>query len=166
MITTQDEHVVSQPATGDISQLHPCTHEEADTRIMLHVAHAYQSGYQKCLIHATDTDIVVLSIATAKEIPGLELWVAFGHGNNFRFISSHGIAVLPKALLYMHAVTGCDTVSSFCGIGKKTGWAVLRSLPHIWEVFERLSQAPNEVSEQHMIELERFVVLLYKKHHH
>ena len=98
----------------------------------------------------------------------LELWLAFGHGNNLRYISAHGIAsqlgnVLSKALSFMHALTGCDTVSSFCDIGKKTAWAVMRSLPHIWEVFERLSSTPAEVSEDDMMELERFVVLMYKK---
>ena len=45
------KQVKANPATEDISQLQTCEQEEADTRIMLHVAHAYQSGYQSWMKH-------------------------------------------------------------------------------------------------------------------
>lgn len=44
------------------------------------------------MILVTDTDVVVLTIATASVLPGCELWVAFGHGSQFRYISAHDIA--------------------------------------------------------------------------
>ena len=63
----------------------------------------------------------------------------------------------------MHAFSGCDTVSSFSGIGKKTVWDVWRSSPNQTALFSRLSQTPEEVTDIDMEEIERFVVLLYSR---
>lgn len=91
LLTTDEERVLSNPPS-ELSQLHPCNHEEADYRMMLHAVHALQRDYAKVMILVTDTDVVVLTIATASVLPGCELWVAFGHGSNFRYISAHDIA--------------------------------------------------------------------------
>ena len=114
IVTTKGEGVKST-STLDISDLQPYTQEEADHRIMLHCAHAYHHGMKKIMLHATGKDV-------QKEC---EIWLAFGHSKNFRYVAAHTIAVelednLSKGLLFMHAFSGCDTVSSFCGIGKKT----------------------------------------------
>ena len=61
----------------------------------------------------------------------------------------------------MHALSGCDTVSSFSSVCKKTAWEVWKSLPEINDVFIRLSTTPDEVRETDLKELERYVVLLY-----
>ena len=123
LLTTQEEEVRSNPPS-DLSQLQPCTHEEADSRMLLHAWHAYQQGYRSVIIHATDTDVVVLAIAMASVMNGCELYLAFGHGKTFRHIAAHAIAthIGPECswgLLFMHAVSGCDTVSAISGIGKK-----------------------------------------------
>ena len=124
LVTTKGESVVSTD-TLDVSDLQPCTHEEADHRIMLDCTRAHQHGLKKMMVHATDTDVLVLAIATARMLEGCEIWLAFGHGKNFRYIAAHTIAAVLgddwcKGLLFMHAFSGCDTVSSFSGIGKKT----------------------------------------------
>ena len=43
--------------------LQPCSHEEADTRILIHVKDAMNSGYKDAIIRTTDTDIVVPAVA-------------------------------------------------------------------------------------------------------
>ena len=85
-----------------------------------------------------------------------------------RYIPSHLIAaelgsVASDGLLLMHAISGCDTVSSFYGIGKKTAWAVWRSLPNFHEIFARLSYAPSMISRNDMEAIEEYVVLLYQR---
>lgn len=62
-----------------------------------------------------------------------------------------------------HALTGCDTVSSFVGHGKKTAWAVWNSLPELTDALLRLACAPTEIPEQSMQTIERFVVLMYDR---
>ncbi|KAK2175341.1 hypothetical protein NP493_738g01040 [Ridgeia piscesae] len=40
----------------------PCSHEEADRRMLLHVSHATQHGHHQMLICIVDTDAVVLAV--------------------------------------------------------------------------------------------------------
>ena len=47
---------------GDITSLAPCFHEEADTRLLLHV-----TDIEVC-IRTVDTDVVVLAIAMFDQI--------------------------------------------------------------------------------------------------
>ena len=68
-----------------------------------------------------------------------------------------------RGLLLIHALSGCDTVSAFHGIGKKTAWAVWCSMPHLATVFSRLARAPSQVSPDDFNEIERYVVLLYQR---
>ena len=106
---------------NDISSLAPCSHEEIDTRMLLHVQDALQQGHKKILLRTVDTDVLVLAVAFLQQVTEgehLDLWVAFGTGSNFRYIAAHEIAtklgqVVSKALPVFHAFTGCDTVSSF-----------------------------------------------------
>ena len=120
------------------------------------------------MIHATDTDVVVIAIAMSSVLQHCEIWVAFGHGARVRHIPCHVIAnelrgEASLGLLLLHAISGCDTVSGFYGIGKRTAWTVWRSKPHLKPIFARLSRAPSEVSRADMDEIERFVVLLYQR---
>jgi hypothetical protein len=167
LVTTCEENVLMRPE-HDVSQLAPCMQDEADGRMLLHAFHAYHQGYRTIMIHATDTDVVVLAIRTANFLHGCDLWVAFGHGKTFRYVSAHGIATVlgaeaSQGLLFMHAFSGCDTVSAFCGIGKKTAWEVWRTSDLFKSLFRRLSDAPASLCDNDMETLERFVVLLYKR---
>ena len=97
-----------------------------------------------------------------------EIWVAFDHGSKLRFIPCHLIVAKlgntgSWGLLLIHALSGCDTVSAFHGIGKKTTWAVWCSMPHLATVYSRLARAPRQVSPDDLNEIERYVVILYQR---
>ena len=38
-----------------------CTHKEADTRILFHAIHAIECGLSNVIVHANDTDVIVLA---------------------------------------------------------------------------------------------------------
>ena len=61
-----------------------------------------------------------------------------------------------------HAFTGCDTVSSFNGVGKKKAWESWKVLPSLTTTLLRLSSSPTRLDEA-MDQVERFVVLLYNR---
>ena len=63
----------------------------------------------------------------------------------------------------MHAISGCDTVSAFNGIGKRTAWSLWRSMPHLKDLFANLSRCPREISANDMQEIQRYVVCLYQR---
>ena len=45
-----------------------CSHEEADTRMLLHATHASQNGYKTTVIVSEDTDVMVLCLGNCKKI--------------------------------------------------------------------------------------------------
>ena len=168
VITTLGQQVLCNPPRDDINSLAPCNHEEADTRMMVHVADAVQGGLTKVLLRTVDTDVVVIAIAVSQTLSTSELWIAFGVGKNLRFLPVHEIASSlgpekSKALPMFHAITGCDTVSSFSGKGKKTAWKTWLSYHEVTSAFHLLSDRPESVTDECMDILERFIVLLYDR---
>ena len=67
-----------------------------------------------------------------------------------------------RALLFWFCFTGCDTVSQFCGRGKKTAWDVWRSYPKVTDTFVRLSGL-YEIERNDKNHLETFLCLLYDR---
>ena len=151
IITINDEAVVStQNDMSDVECLQPCSHEEADTRILLNVAHCARQGLRKVIIRKVDTGVVVLAIGHFLALRLDELWVSFGVGTHFRQIAIHEIVknVNEKALMLFHAISGCDTVSSFLGRGKKSAWLAWSSFPSVTDAFLDLSLQPVDVSSE------------------
>ena len=111
--------------------IEPCNHEEADTRLLLHVLDGANSGIKKVSIITVDTDVVVIALRHFFTLNLEELWIEFGVDKYRRYIPIHTCAEtfgrkLCSSLTLWHALTGCDTVSSFNGKEKKTAWKVLR----------------------------------------
>ena len=155
---------------SNISSISLCDHEEADTRILLHAAHAVKMGHQKIMVRTVDTDVLVLCLSNLRKLDGIaEFWVAFGIGKLLRYIPIHllensDLAPFLDGLPFFHAFTGCDTVSSFHGCSKKRAFQVWKELPAVTPIFEKFSTlGPFELGEAEMRVLERFVVLLYCK---
>ena len=152
----------------NLSYLMPCTHEEADTRLMLHCRDAVLSGHLNLTLRTVDSDVVVIAVAHFHIIGASELWISFGTGKHHRYIGVHEISksLGPNKSLglpFFHAFTGCDTVSSFGGRGKKTAWDTWTSFPDVTGAFLDLSYQPTCVSLESLSLLERFVVLMYDR---
>ena len=60
------------------------------------------------------------------------------------------------ALPMFHAFTGCDTVSSFGGRGKKTAWDTWKTFDNVTRAFCTLATTPDAVDDW-MEPLEQFV---------
>ena len=69
----------------------------------------------------------------------------------------------PADFSYFHAMSGCDTVSAFRGVGKKTAKAIWCSMSHLDHIFARLSHAPKQIFTEDLKQLERVVVLLHQR---
>ena len=66
----------------------PCTHEEADTRVFLHVAAATSAGHRRVIVRTSDSDVVVLGVSSFVALGQRidELWIAFGMKRHFRLV--------------------------------------------------------------------------------
>ena len=103
-----------------------CTHEEADTRMILHAQHAGGT----LVIHSNDTDVQILLLSHIQALG--KCYIKKGRSTKTRIIElsivadslfkqlSPGISEQDflKALIGVHALTECDTVSAFSGKGK------------------------------------------------
>ena len=118
-----------------------CNYDEADTRIFVYVRDSVEHGAQKVLIRTVDTDALVISIAEYSNLslirPDVSVWIAFGMGKHFQYIYNTICEALgpgkAKALPLFHALTGCDTTSSFQGRGKMSTWDA-------WNVYQEVTE--------------------------
>ena len=62
-----------------------------------------------------------------------------------------------------HAFTGCDTISSFLGCGKKSAWQAWGQFPDLTNVFKCLSNLDIAVVNNEMEILEEYTVSLCSK---
>lgn len=169
LLTTKEQMVLSNKPT-DLSSVSPCKQEEADTRMILHLRHAAEQGHKKAYLRTVDSDVVILAVSLFHDLGLSEVWVGFGTGKTYKDIPVHHIAqqLGPRscqALAFFHAFTGCDCVSAFHRIGKKTAWNAWSTLPAITDTFIAITHAPTclTMDSQHMRLLERLTVIMYSK---
>ena len=106
-------------------------HEEADTRMMLHALHA-SADHTLVVVQSPDTDVAMLCAYTYSSLHCNELWFRTGTKDKLRYIPMHQVArklgpTLCSALPGFHALTGCDSTSALCGIGKKKAFEVVKT---------------------------------------
>ena len=151
-----------------------CDHEEADTRICVHIKDALEKGCRKVYVRTVDTDVIVVIAGIFFELladyPGLDLWVGFGMGKYFQLIHANSLCqnigeLKCKGLPFFHSFTGCDTNSQFHG-KEKSAWEAWKSYPSVTEAFQFALAHPF----QHLAEcspvfqlLECFTCVLYDK---
>ena len=110
---------------GEDTQGQPVTElssnqEEADTKVFLTVKLAQEIGYTDAVIYTVDSDVVILAIYYSRRLV-VNLFVQLGTGSNVRIVDEGNTdwqSELVKALPSLHAISGCDLVSAFNGIGK------------------------------------------------
>ena len=117
-----------------------CTHEEADTRILLHAENATE--YEAVVLVCEDTDVLLLAISKAADLE-IPVYQKRGTENRTRYINVTSISksvgeIIAASLPGIHAFTGCDTVSSFAGKGKNESFKLLQKSTVYQEAFVQL----------------------------
>ena len=120
----------------------------------------------RAVIHTVDTDVVVLGVTAVARLEDLQLAIAFGSGQHFRYININKIATLlgvekARALPMLHSLTGCDTVSFFAGRGKKSAWKAWEITPDVTPTLLSLMPHPTVLCDQDLAKIEQFVVYLF-----
>lgn len=115
---------------------------------------------------STDTDVVLLFINLYEEINN-EVWIRIGVKDHKRYIPVHNIQTvltpqICKYLLSVHALSGCDSVSSLCGQGKVKMWQLVKSNPDAYIGILDLSQAV-EIEPRKLTSVDKLFMDMYKK---
>ena len=146
-------------------------HEEADTRIMVHI----WSMEQRLYLFVLDTDVVVILVGLFFDLvtiqPSCDFWIAFCMGKNYRLYHINSICESlgePRslALPVFHAFSGCDATSAFNGKGKKSLWQAWQAYDDATETFACLAKHPFmllDADSDNIQKLERLTVILYDK---
>ena len=131
-------------------------HEEADNRIVIHIADMIRNDITKIKLRTVDTDVIVILLAFMPQFLELNenvcIWADFGTGDHRRLLSINdsydelGDSIC-LGLLFFHCFTGCD---STCGFFRKTKrfwydlWMKRQAQDNITSVFQHLSWLPSE----------------------
>jgi len=123
---TSDESVVSSRGSTDIQR---CDHEEADTRIAVHVQHALNKGCSQVFVRTVDTDVLVIMIGIFRDLitlyPSAAIWICLGMGKYVQYITVNAPCEFlgpetSRALPMFRSFTRCGTTSCFFAKGKKS----------------------------------------------
>ena len=154
---------------GNSSAMDECNHEEADTRVLVHLLHALQRS-SLGLVHTGDTDVVVILLTNFHHIkatnPAAEIWISFKAGKTTRIMSLNNIAtnlgpITCKAMALFHAFTGSDSTSSFKFKGKRYCCKLMQEVPSLMEEFATIVDTPFQTSPRLKEVAARFVCRLY-----
>ena len=108
-------------------------HEEADPRMFSHIAYAMKTYVlERVIVWSIDTDVAAMRPRVTLLLNIGKIFCKTGVNNKKRFIPMHKICSeisndMSLVLPVIHALTGCDSVSAFSGIGKKSALATLRN---------------------------------------
>ena len=110
-------------------------HEEADTKMFVLAKHIVdEHQIQLLILNSPDTNVFVVACYqfTSSLITLDKLWLKTGTRDKKRYVAIHETAnnfggSMLKYSTAFHAVTGCHSVRSFSGIGKKTALTTLKS---------------------------------------
>jgi len=83
IVSTKLNHVVSNLMTS-LDQMDPCNHEEADTRMFVHIK------------DGVDTDVVIIALYHFFSLNIEELWIEFGTGKYRRQV----VCITKLSLIY------------------------------------------------------------------
>ncbi|CAF1280596.1 unnamed protein product [Didymodactylos carnosus] len=143
-------------------------HVEADTRLLLHTNVIMIDEYKSVVIAATDTDVILLSIAHALTIQ-LENVIIKSFNSTTKtdtFINSMEIAkklkhfsIDPIILIVLHALSGSDSTSFIKNITKVK---FFRTFFNNWQRFTHLSDfLKTPLSKEAIIDAEKLLLTTY-----
>ena len=102
LLTTRFETVLSNMPC-DVTKLQQCNHSEADTRILLHLAHAAEQGHTTAYVRTVSSDVVILAIRFFETLGLTELLVGFGTVRKYCDIPVQCMRIIiSKSTLYMY----------------------------------------------------------------
>lgn len=136
------------------------THEEADSRMIVHCKDAKRLDFERVVVSSKDTDVMVLLMHSHRHLPS-EVFMNRGtirspsYAPIHEFVKLHNNTILEN-LPAFHAISGCDSTSGFRGHTKTTAWKVYVEDPKLLNGFG-VKNPPGDV----LASAEKFVVTLY-----
>jgi len=145
------------------------SHEEADTKLMLHAVNATQRGAECIRIFSSDTDVLVLAVRRASVLADDTNIVTLGR--NVRRINVAKIyeklgSIRAAALPGLHAISGADVTGSFNGKAKTSFWKAFMVAPvNVLRALTALGKTEH-IDDDTFNGLEQFICSIYAQTRH
>ena len=137
------------------------SHEEADTRMILHCNDVAANSPESSviLVRSPDTDVFILLLRFVRHINQTVLFDT-GTGDKRRLVNVQAVAKdlgdeINLALVALHAFTGCDTTSAFVRRGKVKPLTLLKKHPEFLPAFHALGWRV-DIEDRVFKDLEKF----------
>ena len=172
-VTFQNTVLSNQVCVMSENDIAKCTSEEADARMVRHAINLGKQSFKHVVIRTVDSDVVVLTMANAEiaRTSGVtSFFLIYGLAGQEKYLNVFEVSVqlgkdVCKGLPFFHALSGCDTVSSFYNVGKARFWsewmktnAVSSSLT---EAFIYLSNEPTKISQDMIRTISEYIYRIY-----
>ena len=168
------KNTVIKIAAGDVNEvpLLASNQEEADTRLILHCVYSANNSADNIVVCSPDAYVLVLLTHHRSIINADKIYMLTGksgkHARLTRYIPVHAIHdALSQAQrdlqLPVYCITGCDTVSSFHGHGKKTAYRILKQNSEKYPGLAILGTHPT-ISKEEKQSAIAFIGTLYGKY--
>ena len=147
-------------------------HEEADSRMFNQARYLLPNNQiWRIIIPPPDTDVFIIACFQfiKSSFPFSELCFETAYAKSFRYVAVHDIckkygATFCMSLPVAHALTGCESTSSFTGVGKKTVVKILQTkigeLQSLYDLGDLLEVQMKSDAVNNTI---KFVISLYDK---
>ena len=146
----------------------PCEAEEENQRPVRHTLNLINNSYKNIFVCTINTDVLVLLISYIGQVELNDIEIHPYLIKSDRIDHTRTWFRYFLALLFFYAFTGCDTVSSFYGNGKRKAydvWVKSERKDDFTDVFVWLGEKPTDVTSDHIDMLESFVLQLYGSRH-
>ena len=101
MVFTQRDMAFSIPP-GLVNNVSPCNHEEADTRLFLHVKDVSLAGHTCALVRANDADVEIHAYKLFPHLRLHYLWLHFGTAHNPKYIAVNEVYKVKVPVSHRH----------------------------------------------------------------
>ena len=139
-------------------------HEETDSRVVLYIKYAEETGFKSALVRTPDSDIFFILLNHALSIK-ISIFIDIGVGKNRKIVDVSALAKslgqeYCSCLLGLYVFTGEDCTSAFKGKGKIGPAKKLQRNPKYQRIFAKLGEDWS-VSDELYEGLEAFTCLMY-----
>ena len=141
-------------------------HEEADSRMFVHIDHAVKElDVKSVVLWSIDSDVAAICPRIVYLL-GIKLFFKTGVKDKKRIIPMHDVASdlgesMSLALPVIHALSGCDSTSSFHGQGKKRWLTAMENYPLVLEGILDIGQHPVNIEERVVESVNQAVSVIY-----
>ena len=144
-------------------------HEEADSRMFVHINHAFQTLQpNRVVLWSIDSDVEAICVRYEALAGTGNFFLRTGTANKKRFTPIHLVSQnlgreFSLLLPIIHALSGCDSTSAFSQHGKVSFFNAVKDNPGLQAGLGHMGDHPDKISDAAIIACTKLIFAIYDK---